>query len=182
MIATGDGVIHFDYGVTAANTLGLRSGTIAQTYQVYNTFTDASNYERGIFDWNVTANTLTIGSQSAGTGTARNVLLGPLGNALLAFRTGGNTRWLVNGPAGGHLQAGTDNTYDIGDSGAAGRPRNVYIAGAVNVAAAALTATAGQISYGSTTAAAANCNVAVPTPTACIVVNVAGTVRYIPYY
>ncbi len=47
--------------------------------------------------------------------------------------------------------------------------------------AAPLTA-AGQVSFGNTTAAAANCNVAAPTPTACLVINVAGTVRYIPYY
>lgn len=42
---------------------------------------------------------------------------------------------------------------------------------------------AGQLSYGATTAAAANCNSGgAITPVACIVVNVAGTTRYIPYF
>ena len=34
--------------------------------RLYNLFTDASNYERGVFDWTTTANTLTIGTQKAG--------------------------------------------------------------------------------------------------------------------
>ena len=56
------------------------------------------------------------------------------------------------------------------------------VSGGVTLTAAAPTVAAAQIGYGSTTAAAANCNVAVPTPTGCVVINVAGTTRYIPYY
>jgi len=48
-----------------------RNGTNAQTLRVYNTYTDASNYERGVFDWTTTANTLTIGAQATGTGALR---------------------------------------------------------------------------------------------------------------
>ena len=44
---------------------------------------------------------------------------------------------------------------------------------------AAATVTTSQVSYGGTTAAATNCGT---TPTACIIINVAGTTRYIPYY
>jgi hypothetical protein len=55
----------------AANTLAQRNGTAAQTFRAYNTYTDGSNYERGVFDWTTTANTLTIGMQKAGSGTAR---------------------------------------------------------------------------------------------------------------
>jgi hypothetical protein len=36
---------------------------------------DASNYERGFFDWTTNANILTIGTQAAGTGTARRLRL-----------------------------------------------------------------------------------------------------------
>jgi hypothetical protein len=57
----------------AANTLAQRNGTTAQAFRVYNTYTDASNYERGVFDWTTNANTLTIGTTNAGTGTARRV-------------------------------------------------------------------------------------------------------------
>ena len=59
----------------AAGALALRNTTNAQSFRVYNTFIDASNYERAVFDWTTTANTLTIGSQYAGTGTARSLNL-----------------------------------------------------------------------------------------------------------
>ena len=53
----------------AAGVLAQRNGTNAQTYRLYNTYTDASNYERGFFQWN--SNVLEIGPEAAGTGTAR---------------------------------------------------------------------------------------------------------------
>ena len=57
----------------AANVLSLRNGTNAQAFNVYNTYTDASNYERGVFDWSSSANVLTIGTTKAGTGATRNL-------------------------------------------------------------------------------------------------------------
>lgn len=51
----------------AANILAQRNSTNAQTFRLYNTFTDASNYERGFFRWS--SNVLEIGAESAGTGT-----------------------------------------------------------------------------------------------------------------
>jgi len=53
--------------------LSLLNGTNAQTYRVYNTFTDASNGEWGTFDWATAANVLTIGTANNGTGVARNL-------------------------------------------------------------------------------------------------------------
>lgn len=53
----------------AANTLALRNDTSAQTFRVYNTFTDASNYERGFLRWS--SNVFEVGPEAAGTGTAR---------------------------------------------------------------------------------------------------------------
>lgn len=58
---------------------------------------------------------------------------------------------------------------------------NTFASTHVSTAAAA-TVAAGQIGYGGTTAAASNCNVTSPTPTGCVVINVAGTTRYLPYY
>jgi len=55
----------------AAGIIAQQNATNAQTFRVYNTFTDASNYERGVIDWTTTANRLTIGTQAAGTGTLR---------------------------------------------------------------------------------------------------------------
>lgn len=58
----------------AANTLAQRNGTNAQTFRLYNSFTDASNYERGFMRWN--SNVLEIGAESAGTGVSRAINLG----------------------------------------------------------------------------------------------------------
>lgn len=51
-----------------------RSGTNAQTFNIYNTYTDASNYERGFLKWN--SNILEIGTEAAGTGSNRAIRLG----------------------------------------------------------------------------------------------------------
>ena len=55
----------------ANDTLAQRRGTNAQTYRLYNTYTDASNYERGYLQWN--SNVLELGTEGLGTGTARPV-------------------------------------------------------------------------------------------------------------
>jgi len=67
--SSGDVVLNRD----AAGILAQRNGAAAQTFRVYNTFTDASNYERAVMDWTTTANTLIIGAQQLGTGQARQV-------------------------------------------------------------------------------------------------------------
>lgn len=53
----------------AANTLAQRNGTSAQTYSVYNTYTNSSNYERFTANWS--SNVLYLRNQNAGTGSAR---------------------------------------------------------------------------------------------------------------
>lgn len=120
-VANQDVVLRRD----AANTLAQRNGVNPQTFNVYNTFTDASNYERGVLQW--AANILTIGAQSAGTGSARDVVL--QGGNRLYLRAGGVTSWEINA-ANGHILAVTDNAFDIGASGA-NRPRTVFAATSV---------------------------------------------------
>jgi hypothetical protein len=51
----------------------------------------------------------------------------------------------------------------------------------VVLTAAAPTVAASQVGLGGTTAAASNCNTVGTSPAACLVVNIAGTVHYIPY-
>lgn len=102
----------------AANTLALRNSTAAQTFNIYNTYTDASNYERGEHVWS--SNIYFVGTRRAGTGSIRS----------MRFMTGGTSHWEVQASTG-HFLAVTDNTYDIGASGAT-RPRNVYVAGNVD--------------------------------------------------
>jgi hypothetical protein len=54
-----------------ADIVAQRNGTTAQSLYVYNTFTDASNYERAAFDWTTNPGFLTIGPLAAGTGSLR---------------------------------------------------------------------------------------------------------------
>lgn len=60
----------------ASAILAQRNSTNAQTFRLYNTYTDASNYERGFMRW--ATNVLEIGAEAAGTGTQRQLRF-PLG-------------------------------------------------------------------------------------------------------
>ena len=57
----------------APNTLALRNGANAQAFNVYNTYTDASNYERGYAKW--TSNVFEISIEKGGTGSNRALAL-----------------------------------------------------------------------------------------------------------
>ena len=62
--------------VGALNILEQYQSTSAQRFSVYNTYTSATNYERGVFDWITTANTLRIGTEKGSSGgTARDLVL-----------------------------------------------------------------------------------------------------------
>ena len=67
----------------AAQTLAQRNAGNAQTFRIYNTFTDASNYERGKLEWS--SNVFRIGTEKAGTGSAR----------ALELQTDGTTRLTI---------------------------------------------------------------------------------------
>jgi len=109
----------------AADILAQRRGTNAQTFRIYNTYTDSSNYERLNILWS--ANTAFVETLAAGTGAARSLIIGSNGSGTnLGFMSAGTVRWRVN--SNGHLTAEVDNTYDIGASNAT-RPRNVFVAG-----------------------------------------------------
>jgi hypothetical protein len=112
----------------AANILALRNGANAQTLRVYNTFTDANNYERGGFLW--TGNTFYVLTQEAGTGTPRNLYIGPTGSAEIHLITNSTGRFFIKST--GEFCAEVDNTYDIGASGA-NRPRAIYVAGSTGI-------------------------------------------------
>ena len=63
----------------AAATLALRNGTNAQTFRVYRSYTDASNYSRWAVKWNTS--TAILQAEGAGTGTNGSTAFG---NAALA--------------------------------------------------------------------------------------------------
>jgi hypothetical protein len=113
----------------AANTFAQRNGTAAQTLRVYNTWTNESNYERLTIS-NGGATGGLISMENAGTGANRDIALRATqnvyidgGNIMFRENAGFATRWTIS--SGGHFLAGTDNTYDIGASGAT-RPRSIY--------------------------------------------------------
>jgi hypothetical protein len=109
---------------TAGNAVEQRNGTNVQLLRIYNTYTDASNYERLVLQGRG-APGLGVTSEKAGTGTNTNlsVYAGTGGNLNLGGN--GNTQWLMQ--TAGLLPA-ADNTYDIGG---ANRCRNVLASGAV---------------------------------------------------
>lgn len=78
--------------------LGQRTGASPQAFRIYNTWTDSVNYERLALVWS--SNTLLAVTQSAGTGTARPMVIGTSGAATLTLRTGGTDRWSVGATAG----------------------------------------------------------------------------------
>lgn len=106
----------------AADTLALRRTTNAQTFNVYGTFTDTSNYRRLSLTM-TTGGAATISAAGLGTGVAGNEL-NLYVNAL--------TPWRIS--SAGHLICPTDNAYDIGAAGAT-RPKDAYIAGSFVVGA-----------------------------------------------
>lgn len=71
-----------------ANICELRNSTNAQTFRIYNTFTDSSNYERAKLAWE--SNVLRIGTEKLGTGSARALELQTDGTTRLTISTTGN--------------------------------------------------------------------------------------------
>jgi hypothetical protein len=96
----------------ALGVLALR-GTNSQFFRVYNTYVDATNYERGAFDWFTNANQLTIGTEAAGTGVQRDMLL-----------TAATANVLVNRDPTVPLGVATKQYVDSKAGGAPGAPAN----------------------------------------------------------
>lgn len=101
----------------AANVLSQRVGTNAQTFNIYNTRTDASNYERGQMFWS--ANELIFNTSKLGTGSSR----------AMSFRIDGTAGWKI--PTTGHWTPLANNSYDIGSSSL--MARHIYIAGTARI-------------------------------------------------
>jgi len=84
----------------AADTLAQRRGTNAQTFRLYNTFTSATDHERGKLEWS--SNVFRIGTEKgSGGGTARAMELQTDGVTRLALSATGtvtsNNDFVVNG-------------------------------------------------------------------------------------
>lgn len=58
----------------ASGVLAQRYSTTSQEFRIYNTYTDASNYERAKLQWS--SNRLVLDTEEAGTGLARGITIG----------------------------------------------------------------------------------------------------------
>ena len=114
----------------AANALALRNSTAAQTFNIYDTYTDASNYRRASLYWS--GGDFYVSSDSAagsGTSSVGNLMLRTYGGKQIRIYNGTTQVWLFD--ASGNFIAGTDNNYDIGASSGT-RPRSIYAATSVS--------------------------------------------------
>lgn len=115
-----------------ANTIEQRNGVNPQLFNIYNTYTDASNYERGNFSWS--GNVLNLGLDNLGTGVVRAIKIGSgTGSFTIGFNTAGSNHFDIATSAGtvfyrisgatGNFQFGngmitagatSDGTQDVG--------------------------------------------------------------------
>ena len=90
-----------------ANIWEQRNSTNAQTFRLYNTYTDASNYERGFFRWS--SNILELGAEAAGTGTQRQLRF-PLGTVTASTPLSITQTWNSSGVTFTGIQANITDT------------------------------------------------------------------------
>jgi hypothetical protein len=99
---------------TAQNSLAtFAEMTSARAFNLYNTFTDASNYERGFLSWSRETNTLFIGTEGAGTGSdTRSVKIRSAGRTY--DFTGLGMLFSASVPNTNHGISGTNATHFFG--------------------------------------------------------------------
>ena len=128
----------------AADTLAQRRGVNAQTSRIYNTYTDASNYERGFMQWS--SNTLTIGAEAAGTGTQRSLQMNMVGSGTRIFGSGSNIIFSAGGNSlvairGADTSLGLGATQPLVWTTAAGTPAGTADTGLIRSAAGVVVVT-----------------------------------------
>jgi hypothetical protein len=99
----------------AADTLAQRRSTNAQTFRIYNTFTDASNYERGKLEWS--SNVFRIGTEKAGTGSARALELQTDGTTRLTIGATGAATFSGSVNVGGQIRLQSANNTRLAQGG-----------------------------------------------------------------
>jgi hypothetical protein len=146
----------YDFGASADLPVTLRGSTVTLTGNGATSLTAVSGY--------------------AASPTLIATAVGPS-----SYPTTGTTAYLTGGstPTLRAYNFGTSANMQLQLQGS-----SVLVNGALILSSNAATAPAGQISIGSNTAAASNCNQGgtLTSVSACIVVNVAGTTHYVPYF
>lgn len=116
----------------AAGVVSLRNSTTAQYFDIYKTYTDASNYERLRIGWNSGSSVLEIAQSVLGTGTLRNMSLNAGTSASITYN-GGAHYFNINGTGLYSVDAtgiypAQDNSRVLGTSRSAGRYSQVFTA------------------------------------------------------
>jgi hypothetical protein len=93
----------------AAGVLAQRNGANPQTSRVYNTYTDASNFERGTFSWS--GNVLYVGTEKLGTGTGRKLSLYSANTMEFCTNNSTSAKWAID--TSGNLSGDTTNGGDL---------------------------------------------------------------------
>ncbi len=135
----------------AAASLAQRNATTAQAFRVYNTYTDANNYERGVLDWTTQSNVLTIGVQAAGTGSdARKIEF--VGNSDLQYKLTGSVGVFKVSGASGYIQiyGSWPINWGTGDAITGGQDTGIsrVAAGVLGVGTGSAASVAGYIQWG----------------------------------
>lgn len=130
-LSWGSGTSYSNLFQDGVNGLAERNGVNSQSFIIYNTFTDAANYERGFFRY--VGNVLQIGHEALGTGNITRSIrfLTAGGQQLFSIAESGG---FVNVTTSGMLVFGVDNSNDIGASGAT-RPRDIYLGTSIRIGA-----------------------------------------------
>ncbi len=138
---------------TATQTFNAPSGNVGVVLQINGVFKGSSAYISG----------------------SNSMYFGPDGAAILGINilANGNTGIGTPNPLG-FFSVGASSQFQVSGTGVATQPSSIMTAAAPTVAAS-------QIGFGGTTAAASNCG-SLAGATGCVVINVAGTTRYVPYY
>jgi hypothetical protein len=106
----------------AANTLAQRNGVNVQTNRIYRTFTTAADFERLSLITSTTGGRAGLFFENAGTGVARTLAFGVAAES-----------WGIE-PTNNNFVGLTDNTHDIGATGAT-RPRSIFIGTSIQIEA-----------------------------------------------
>jgi hypothetical protein len=105
----GSGTVDLSLFRDAADTLAQRRSTNPQAFRISNTHTDLSNYERGKIAWE--SNVLRIGTEKAGTGSARALELQTDGTTRLTISTGGTVTFSADILTGNFIRSSTGHGF-----------------------------------------------------------------------
>lgn len=122
----------------AANTLAQRNGANANSYNLYRTYTSASQYARGSLGWS--GNDFLVANAVLGGETAGDIIISSSKSVIFA-EAGVANRWKVTQTTGA-FEPITDNAVDVGTTSA--QPRSVY------AGTSFIVATGGNLKWGTT--------------------------------